>query len=69
MSGKYSNENMIIEDYPKADIHIVGSKTNYVQMGFAAIKEGQIASEGKSIEGETFVFKKVRTIKKLGQKV
>lgn len=54
MSGTYSNanmiKNMIIEDYPQADIHILDSKTNCMQMGFAAIKAGEIASEGKSID-------------------
>ncbi|MCC3866932.1 DegV family protein [Terrisporobacter mayombei] len=54
MSGTYSNanmvKNMIIEDYPKADIRIIDSKTNCMQMGFAAIKAGEIASEGKSID-------------------
>lgn len=53
MSGTYSNanmiKNMIIEDYSEADIHIIDSKTNCMQMGFAAIKAGEIASEGKNI--------------------
>ena len=54
MSGTYSNANMIkniiLEDYPKADIHILDSKTNCMQMGFAAIKAGESAIKGKSIE-------------------
>ncbi|MEG2868655.1 MAG: DegV family protein [Terrisporobacter sp.] len=53
MSGTYSNanmiKNMILEDYPKADIHILDSKTNCMQMGFAVIKAGEAASENKSI--------------------
>ena len=54
MSGAYSSanmiKNMILEDYPEAEIHILDSKTNCMQMGFAAIKAGEIASQGKSIE-------------------
>ena len=54
MSCTYSNanliKNMIIEDYPEAGIRIIDSKTNCMQMGFAAIKAGEIASEGKSID-------------------
>ena len=53
MSGTYSNANMvkdmILEDYPDADIHILDSKTNCMQMGFAVIEAARIASEGKSI--------------------
>ena len=41
MSGTYSTANMvkemILEEYPNADIHILDSKTNCMQMGFAAI--------------------------------
>ncbi len=54
MSGTYSNanmiKNMILEDYPKANIEILDSKTNCMQMGFAAIKAGEAAKEGKSID-------------------
>ena len=54
MSGTYSNanmiKNMILEDYPNADIHILDSKSNCMQMGFAAIKAGEAVSEGKSID-------------------
>ena len=53
MSGTYSNANMIkdmiLEDYPDAEIHILDSKTNCMQMGFAVIKAARTASEGKSI--------------------
>lgn len=53
MSGTYSNANMIkdmiLEDYPDAEIHILDSKTNYMQMGFAVIEAARTASEGKSI--------------------
>ena len=53
MSGTYSNANMIkdmiLEDYPDAEIHILDSKTNCMQMGFAVIEAALTASEGKSI--------------------
>ena len=53
MSGTYSNANMIkdmiLEDYPDADIHILDSKTNCMQMGFAVIEAARAASERKSI--------------------
>lgn len=53
MSGTYSNANMIkdmiLEDYPDAEIHILDSKTNCMQMGFAVIEAARTASEGKSI--------------------
>lgn len=53
MSGTYSNANMIkdmiLEDYPDAEIHILDSKTNCMQMGFAVIEAARAASEGKSI--------------------
>ena len=53
MSGTYSNANMIkdmiLEDYPDAEIHIPDSKTNCMQMGFAVIEAARTASEGKSI--------------------
>lgn len=54
MSGTYANanmiKNMILEDYPQAQIEILDSKTNCMQMGFAAVKAGQAAKEGKSIK-------------------
>ena len=54
MSGTYSSanmiKNMVLEDYPNANIHIIDSKTNCMQMGFAAIESARAANEGKSIE-------------------
>lgn len=54
MSGTYSNanmiKNMILEDYPNANIEILDSETNCMQMGFAAIKAAQAASEGKTMD-------------------
>ena len=53
MSGTYSSANMIkdmiLEDYPDAEIHILDSKTNCMKMGFAVIEAARTASEGKSI--------------------
>ena len=53
MSGTYSNANMIkdmiLEDYPDAEIHILDSKTNCMQLGFGVIEAARTASEGKSI--------------------
>ena len=53
MSGTYSNANMIkdmiLEDYPDAELPILDSKTNCMQMGFAVIEAARTASEGKSI--------------------
>lgn len=52
MSGTFSSANlikeMVLENYPDADITLIDSKTNCMQMGFAAIKGAQAASEGKS---------------------
>ena len=53
MSGTYSTANMvkemILEEYPNADIRILDSKTNCMQMGFAAIEAAKASAEGKSI--------------------
>ena len=52
MSGTFSNSNlykdMILENYPNADITIIDSKTNCMQMGFAVIEGAKLAFEGKS---------------------
>ena len=53
MSGTYSTANMIkemiLEEYKDADIHILDSKTNCMQMGFAVIEAAKASAEGKSI--------------------
>lgn len=53
MSGAYSTANMvkkmILEEYPNADIHILDSKTNCMQMGFAVIEAAKASVEGKGI--------------------
>ncbi|MGL5315495.1 MAG: DegV family protein [Peptostreptococcaceae bacterium] len=54
MSGTYSSanmiKNMVLEDSPNANIHIIDSKTNCMQMGFAAIEGARLANEGKSMD-------------------
>lgn len=54
MSGTYSTANMvkemILEEYPNADIYVLDSKTNCMQMGFAAIEAAKASVEGKSIK-------------------
>ncbi len=49
MSGTFSSanliKNMVLENYPQADITIIDSKTNCMQMGFAVI-EAAVASIG-----------------------
>lgn len=54
MSGTFSSanmvKNMVLEDNPSANIHIIDSKTNCMQMGFAAIEGAKAASDGKSLE-------------------
>ncbi|MBD7915409.1 DegV family protein [Clostridium sp. Sa3CUN1] len=53
MSGAYSTANMIkemiLEEYKDADIHILDSKTNCMQMGFAVIEAAKASAEGKGI--------------------
>lgn len=53
MSGAYSTANMVkemvLEDYPNADIHILDSKTNCMQMGFAVIEAAKASATGKGI--------------------
>lgn len=54
MSGTYSTANMvkemILEEYPNADIYVLDSKTNCMQMGFAAIEAAKASVEGKSVK-------------------
>ena len=53
MGGAYSTANMIkemiLEEYKDADIHILDSKTNCMQMGFAVIEAAKASAEGKDI--------------------
>ncbi len=52
MSGTFSSanliKNMVLENYPQADITIIDSKTNCMQMGFAVIEAAVASIEGKS---------------------
>ncbi|MBU5225868.1 DegV family protein [Clostridium senegalense] len=53
MSGTYSTanlvKNMILENYPDRKVEIIDSRSNCMQMGFAAIEGARIAKEGKDI--------------------
>jgi DegV family protein with EDD domain len=54
MSGTYSTANMvkdmILETYKDAKIEIVDSRSNCMQLGFAAVVAARAASEGKTLE-------------------
>jgi DegV family protein with EDD domain len=54
MSGTYSNaclaKNMILENYPKALIEIIDSRSNCMQLGFAVLTAAIAAEQGKSID-------------------
>lgn len=63
MSGTFSSanliRNMILEDYPDANIHILDSKTNCMQMGFAVLECAKLAYEGKNIYDILKVYDKI----------
>lgn len=54
MSGTYSAFNlvrsMIIEQYPDANIHLIDSRANCMQLGLAALAGAMAAANGDSIE-------------------
>ncbi|MEG2339093.1 MAG: DegV family protein, partial [Clostridium sp.] len=54
MSGTYSSTNlaasMVRDNYPNADIHLIDSLTNCMQMGFMVIEAAKAALEGKTFE-------------------
>jgi DegV family protein with EDD domain len=54
MSGTYSTahiaKDMIMERYPHAEIAIVDSRSNCMQLGYAAIVAARAAQEGKSFQ-------------------
>ncbi len=54
MSGTYINackvRDMTLEKYNNAKIHIIDSRSNSMQLGFAVIVAARAAKEGKSIE-------------------
>ncbi|QZY55901.1 DegV family protein [Crassaminicella profunda] len=53
MSGTYTTANlvkkMILENYPNAKIEIIDSRSNCMQLGYAAIAGAKLAKDGKSI--------------------
>lgn len=53
MSGTYSTaglvKSMILEKYPKAQIEIVDSRSNCMQLGYAVLEAAKAAKEGKVI--------------------
>ena len=54
MSGTYSNaclaKSMILENYPNALIEIIDSRSNCMQLGFAALSAAKAAQQDKSID-------------------
>lgn len=54
MSGTFSTanlvKNMIVEKYPDAKIEIVDSRSNCMQLGYAALTAAKAAKEGKTIQ-------------------
>lgn len=54
MSGTYSSahmvRDMVLEEFPKAQIEILDSRSNCMQLGYAAIVAARAAKEGKSLE-------------------
>jgi len=61
MSGTYSNaclaKNMILETYPDALIEIIDSRSNCMQLGFAALTGAIAAQKGKSIAEVVLIVK------------
>ncbi len=61
MSGTYSNaclaKNMILENYPKAIVEIIDSRSNCMQLGFAALTGARAAQEGKSVSDVVCIVK------------
>ena len=54
MSGTYSTshlvKDMILSNYPEANIELVDSRSNCMQLGYAAIVGAKAAKEGKSLQ-------------------
>lgn len=61
MSGTYSNaclaKSMILENYPKALIEIIDSRSNCMQLGFAVLTAAIAAEQGKLIDEVVSVVK------------
>jgi len=54
MSGTYASahiaKDMVIEEYPDGQIEIIDSRSNSMQLGFAAIVAARLAQKGASLE-------------------
>jgi DegV family protein with EDD domain len=54
MSGTYSSAHMVremvLEEYPQAQIEIIDSRSNCMQLGYAAIVAARAAEEGKPLQ-------------------
>ncbi len=54
MSGAYASahlvKDMILEKYPQAEIEIIDSRTNCMQLGYIALAAAKAAAEGKSLQ-------------------
>lgn len=54
MSGAYTSahlvKDMILEKYPNAEIEIIDSRTNCMQLGYITLTAARAAAEGKSIK-------------------
>lgn len=54
MSGTFSTANIVkeqlLEEYPNAEIEILDSKTNSMQLGFAALEGAKKANEGATLK-------------------
>lgn len=63
MSGTYSSaestKQMLLEKYPHAEIEVLDSRSNCMQLGFAALVAAQTAAEGKSMDEVIFAAKEV----------
>jgi len=61
MSGTYSNaclaKSMVLENYPNALIEIIDSRSNCMQLGFAALTAAKAAQQGKSIDEVVTIVK------------
>lgn len=61
MSGTYSNaclaKSMILENYPKALIEIIDSRSNCMQLGFAALIGAKAAKQEKSMDEVVAIVK------------
>jgi len=61
MSGTYSNaclaKSMILENYPKAIIEIIDSRSNCMQLGYAVLTAAKAAKQGKTVDQVVSIVK------------